>query len=232
MRAAWGTTIATYTDSDDVVIGSTLSRRNFPFDKIEEVNGPTFTTVLVRLRPSRQKSVFDFLLEVQKASAEMIPFEHTDMSRISKLSPSAKAACECKSLLVIQPSPTFASHGKVEEEPFVSFVEVKNSIKYSYGLVIECCLTRDGLVVNVIYDPHVLSEQQVRRILLNFEDVVYHMSQESHTQQLGELRGAVTSDRTQIMAWAESFIASSALLHQAISRQWAIKITSKEAIHA
>lgn len=55
LRAAWATIVATYINTDDVVIGSTLSGRNAPFGGIDRVNGPTFTTVPVRLRPVRSK---------------------------------------------------------------------------------------------------------------------------------------------------------------------------------
>jgi non-ribosomal peptide synthetase component F len=102
LRAAWAVTAATYTSSDVVIIGSTLSGRNAPFPGINRVNGPTFTTVPVRLQPWRDKSVYAFLSEVQRKSAEMIPFEHTGLSKISKLGLCAKLACNFRTLMYTQ----------------------------------------------------------------------------------------------------------------------------------
>ncbi|KAL6701464.1 hypothetical protein J3F84DRAFT_399195 [Trichoderma pleuroticola] len=223
LRAAWAVTAATYSNSDDVVFGSTLSGRNVAFEGIEVVNGPTFTTVPVRLYPSRNKSVFDLLSEAQRESAQMIPFEHTGLAKIAKLSPCAKMACDFKTLLVIQPLD--------EGEPFASFEEFEGQINYSYGLVLECNLASDGIYLHAMYDPKVLDELQMKRVCLKFKDIVQQMGQESPQQKLGELRGAERHDIVEMLSWVQVIPESHGFIHHAIS-DYALNRSSSEAICA
>lgn len=223
LRAAWAVTAATYSNSDDVVFGSTLSGRNVDFEGIELVNGPTFTTVPVRVYPSRNKSVFDLLSEVQKESAQMIPFEHTGLAKIAKMSPYAKMACDFKTLFVIQPLD--------EGEPFASFEEVEGQISYSYGLVLECNLTSDGVYLHAMYDPKVLDELQTKRICLKFKDIVQQMDQGSPQQKLGELHGAERHDIAKMLSWVKVIPESPGFIHHAISDH-ALNLSSSEAICA
>ncbi|QYS96723.1 hypothetical protein H0G86_003962 [Trichoderma simmonsii] len=223
LRAAWAVTAAAYSNSDDVVFGSTLSGRNVDFEGIELVNGPTFTTVPVRLYPSRNKSVFDLLSEVQRESAQMIPFEHTGLAKIARMSPYAKMACDFKTLFVIQPLD--------EGEPFASFEEIEGQISYSYGLVLECNLTSDGVYLHALYDPKVLDELQTKRICLKFKDIVQQMGQESPQQKLGELHGAERHDIVEMLSWAQVIPESHGFIHHAIS-DYALNRSSSEAICA
>jgi amino acid adenylation domain-containing protein len=222
LRAAWAVTAATYSNSDDVVFGSTLSGRNVEFEAIELVNGPTFTTVPIRLYPSRNKSVFDLLSEVQKESAQMIPFEHTGLAKIARMSPCAKIACDFKTLFVIQPLD--------EGEPFASFEEVDGQINYSYGLVLECNLTSDGVYLHALYDPEVLDELQTKRVCLKFKDIFQQMGQESPQQKLGELRGA-ERDVVEMLSWIQVIPESHGFIHHAIG-DYALNLSSSEAICA
>ncbi|KAK4071606.1 uncharacterized protein Triagg1_5844 [Trichoderma aggressivum f. europaeum] len=223
LRAAWAVTAATYSNSDDVVFGSTLSGRNVDFEGIEHVNGPTFTTVPLRLYPSRNKSVFDLLSEVQRESAQMIPFEHTGLAKIARMSPYAKMACGFKTLFVIQPLD--------EGEPFVSFEEVAGQINYSYALVLECNLTSDGVYLHAMYDPKVLDEPQTKRVCLKFKDIVQQMGRESPQQKVGELRGAERHDFVEMLSWVKFIPESHGFIHHAISDH-ALNLSSSEAICA
>lgn len=223
LRAAWAVTAATYSNSDDVVFGSTLSGRNVDFEGIELVNGPTFTTVPVRLYPSRNKSVFDLLSEVQRESAQMIPFEHTGLAKIARMSPYAKMACDFKTLFVIQPLD--------ESEPCASFEEVEGQINYSYPLVLECNLASDGVHLHALYDPKVLDELQTKRVCLKFKDIVQQMGQESPQQKLGELHGAESHDIVEMRNWVQVIPESHGFIHHAIS-DYALNRPSSEAICA
>ncbi|KAL6808070.1 hypothetical protein V8C40DRAFT_259914 [Trichoderma camerunense] len=223
LRAAWAVTAATYANSDDVVFGSTLSGKNVNFEGIELVNGPTFTTVPVRLYPSRNKSVFDMLSEVQRGNASMIPFEHTGLAKISKLNPGAKIACDFQTLFVIQPLD--------EDEPFQSFEELEGYISYSYGLVLEFIITSDSVDLHAMYDPKVLNEPHIKRVCSKFRDIVQQMVQESPHQKLGELRSAERLDVNNMLGWLQVIPVSHGLIYHAISDR-ALDPYSSEAICA
>lgn len=75
LRAAWALLLSTYTRTQDVIFGATLSGRSVPLAGIEEVIGPTLTTVPIRIKFDKTEQTGDFLRRVQDQSAQMIDYE-------------------------------------------------------------------------------------------------------------------------------------------------------------
>ena len=75
LRGAWALLLSTYTRSQDVIFGATLSGRNLSLDGIEEMIGPTLTTVPIRIQLDQTEQATDFLHRVQNQSTDMIDFE-------------------------------------------------------------------------------------------------------------------------------------------------------------
>jgi aryl carrier-like protein len=75
LRAAWALLLSTYTRSQDVIFGTTLSGRNVPLAGIERVVGPTMTTVPIRIQTHRTEQTGEFLRRVQDQSTQMIDYE-------------------------------------------------------------------------------------------------------------------------------------------------------------
>ncbi|OJD40380.1 non-ribosomal peptide synthetase [Diplodia corticola] len=103
LRAAWAILMSQHSLTDDVIVGTTLSGRTLPMPGIDELVGPTITTVPVRIQLLQSQMVESFLKQVQDQATEMIPHEHFGLRRIRRLSPEAEAACGFQSLLILQP---------------------------------------------------------------------------------------------------------------------------------
>ncbi|KAE8852448.1 hypothetical protein PTNB29_10457 [Pyrenophora teres f. teres] len=85
IRAAWALLASSYTSSDDVVFGATVTGRNAPVAGIEAMAGPTIATVPVRVRVQHSHKVSEFLHSVQQQATEMIPYEQTGLHETAKV---------------------------------------------------------------------------------------------------------------------------------------------------
>ncbi|PLB47170.1 acetyl-CoA synthetase-like protein, partial [Aspergillus steynii IBT 23096] len=158
LRAAWAILISHYTQSHDVIFGSTLTGRQAPVPGVELVEGPTIATV-----------------PIQQQSINMIPFEQAGLPRIRRISPETDLACAFQTLLVVQPAPESAKHDAGDwlfrEEGDSLSPSALNSFN-TYAMMLECQLTGDGVSIQISYDAHVVKPVQVERMAAQLEHIL------------------------------------------------------------
>lgn len=193
LRGAWAILASCYSSSDDVVFGATLSGRTAPVPGIQEIIGPTISTMPIRIQVDRNESIASYLRKVQDQATEMIPFEYYGLQNIARLSENAKTAVNFQTLMVIQPA---AGEGQFLGAELLS--QGKTELN-AYALILECQL-RDlsgsthrigsasereddrlntavhddgvGISVQALFDPGVLTFAKVEMILSDFEHIV------------------------------------------------------------
>ena len=106
IRAAWGMVLAHYCDTADVCFGSTVSHRDVPLVGSEMMPGCMMATVPVRIQMSLNKTVSEFLQDVQSQAAEMVPYQQYGLQNIANIA-GLRDACDFTSMLVVQPSKHF-----------------------------------------------------------------------------------------------------------------------------
>nr|BAN91482.1 putative Echinocandin B nonribosomal peptide synthase [Aspergillus spinulosporus] len=172
LRGAWSIVMSQYAGSSDVVFAATVSGRNAPVPQINDIAGPTLTTVPVRVSVDSSLSVNQFLQSIQQQSTDMIPYEQTGLQRIKASLPEAnQSALNLRNLLVIQlaaeaESNTLALPGwEAQPAPFEDFG--------SFGLQIECTPIpgSHAIDVNIQYDEKVISTTAVTRVAEHFVHV-------------------------------------------------------------
>ena len=217
IRAAWAILTARYIDSSDVTFGATLTGRDVPNAGIETTIGPTITTVPVRIRFNQEQMVSDFLRDVQNQAAAMIPFEHTGLQNIRRVSQDTCEACKFPYLIVIHPlikevrDKSSFSHG-------IRFKSIANF--NTYALVMECTLTLNGITITATFDENVIEARQMERILLQFECIIQQLCLENATQQVAEVECMSEKEREEIWEWNGTVPeAVDALMHQMIKEQ-------------
>lgn len=85
VQAAWARTLATYSFSDDVVFGVTMSGRSAPIPDIESTVGLLINTIPVRIRVPTGSTVGEWLREVQATQVELLEHEHTPLTEIQRV---------------------------------------------------------------------------------------------------------------------------------------------------
>jgi amino acid adenylation domain-containing protein/non-ribosomal peptide synthase protein (TIGR01720 family) len=198
VRAAWAIVIARYSESDDVVFGATLTGRNAPVAGIETMIGPAITTVPVRVLMNREQTVWSFLVDIQERATRMIPFEHTGLQNIQRLSSDAHNACNFQNLLVVHPP-----NGAKGENGPLGLQSMVRSGKgfYTYAMVVECGLDTDNIDIRVDYAATAISESQMQQMLNQFEHVIRQLTRDSKDGLLGNVDVCSVQDRNQILAW-------------------------------
>ncbi|CEJ60169.1 hypothetical protein PMG11_08754 [Penicillium brasilianum] len=172
IRLAWAFLSSKYTTSDTVVFGATVTGRNAPVLGINDIVGPTIATVPLKVDLEKNSTIRASLKAMHQQTVEMIPYEHTGLQRIRKLSEVVEAACDFHALLVIQPTPIaqdpMAPQNRVEDED--DFLLTFSN----YPLVVECTLPGPGtgLGVRVAFNDEIVDPEHIDRMLLHLEHVL------------------------------------------------------------
>jgi amino acid adenylation domain-containing protein/non-ribosomal peptide synthase protein (TIGR01720 family) len=205
VRAAWAILLARYTAVDDVTFGMTLSGRDANVRGIEQLVGPTITTVPVRVRVPAVSTVAQYLQKVQGEVTAMIPHQHAGLQHIRKMSPSARAAAQFRTLVVVQPA---LARGKSSSQTRqaassleMTHVPAELPGFHTYALVVEVKLGADQWTLEAQYDEAVISQPQIRRILHQFENIVSQLLVGKETRPLGEVGTVSQFDQDQIGEW-------------------------------
>ncbi|KAA8900647.1 hypothetical protein FN846DRAFT_988776, partial [Sphaerosporella brunnea] len=194
VRTTWAIVLAQHSNSDDVTFGVTLSGRNVPLEGIEEMTGPTLVTVPFRVGICDTCHLSDLLLDVQTRAVEMMPFEHTGIQNIQKMSAFAKNACAFRTLLVVQPE-------EDQEPEFLQHANDLDNMQRSYPITVECQLKRAGMEVHVHFDDNIVSESDVDWILVHLRETLQRLASCSGTETVRELKVSGDEDVQQIHQW-------------------------------
>jgi len=179
LRAAWTLLLAACEGSDDVVFGNTVNGRNIDLAGIEDVVGPTFSTVPVRLAIDRSMTIKQFLSAVQRNAVDVTPYQQTGLHEIQKLSTDCEVACQFNTLLVIQSSQQSSENASPHATLGLRMVDGAEPGGLStFPLTIEFTLPKQGRSVQlcITYDRNLLEQEsidsmsdQIQHILAQFE---------------------------------------------------------------
>lgn len=113
--------------------------------------------------------VEDAIRDAESQETDMIPFGHASLEEIRNFSNEAFAACQFQTLLVVEPS-NLLNPGRAEQDLNSSKdVPIESVIPNTYALVLNMLLCEKGLTMNVSFDPAVVDNLQVQRLIGQFE---------------------------------------------------------------
>jgi amino acid adenylation domain-containing protein len=175
-RAAWALTLATYADSEDVVFAQTLAGRNIALDGIDNMMGPTITTVPVRVSmPKECMTVQELLSTVQDQAVAAMDHEHFGLQNIRDVSVEARTTIDSiTNLFVIQPAED--SQDTVLDLETVPHPEENFD---TFPLVVLCNLEKDNdFTLEAMYDESIIPAEQMTRMLHQYEHFVQELSRD------------------------------------------------------
>jgi amino acid adenylation domain-containing protein/thioester reductase-like protein len=195
VRAAWALFAGCMTNSDNVVFGITTSGRSAPVGGIDEVVGPTITTVPLYVRIIRSQKALEFLSTMQQQTTDMIPFEQFGLHRIAKTCPEAQQACMFQTLLLIQPKEKARAddtYGQWEESYEPEWVN-------TYALVLEVQIGMKR--VKARFDSNVIKPWIVRMLLEGLEFVMKQLDTALPEQIIAEIELVTPRSLERIWDW-------------------------------
>lgn len=165
LRLAWAMVLWRQTLCKDVVFGATVSGRNAEIDGIDQLSGPTLTTVPLRIRLSMDQTIDELLLQVQNQFAEMMNYEQTGLLRIRKVGPEAAEGCNFQNLLVVQPRRQKAASSIFDDITSMPTVSDNINSFVSYPLTLICRPGNKSISFTSSFDSSILPPDDMRSIL-------------------------------------------------------------------
>ncbi|KAH8430823.1 uncharacterized protein LDX57_008487 [Aspergillus melleus] len=228
LQAAWAIVFARYVESTDVAFGVTLSGRYGSLPSIDEIPGPTLSTVPFRAKIDRGKPVGLFLRELQTHLAHMMEFETIGLQNLRKLTAATQRACDFQTLFVVQPSLTPKNDDGLFSMNNLTF---SHETITGYGLTVEAQLDEDGLSeVRAHFDSALIGEKQVERILKQWEHVVNQLYTTSPDRKLREISPVSPEEVRQLSQWNAPIPKAAKVTLHGLIKQRVIENPDKEAL--
>ncbi|KAJ5462685.1 HC-toxin synthetase [Penicillium sp. IBT 31633x] len=225
LRAAWAMTMFQFTCSGDVVFGVTITGRNGDLAGFDQLTGPTFATIPVRAIKDDSKSVEETLSSFQTQMIEAIPFEHCGLQNICSVSEDAAMACRFQTLLIVQTITETQRDQLDKREIFSSPVVVSKSHKNyqsdTYALTIECAPSGVSIKLKAIFDPILIPNITVQRILRLFSHVFREMVRDP-SRSIAKISMICSEDQSQLVSWNSTLLENgqmSSSVHELFQRQ-------------
>ncbi|KAF1914536.1 putative nonribosomal peptide synthase [Ampelomyces quisqualis] len=194
-RATWALLLSEYEGSNDITFGNSLHGRNSLPHHLQDVVGPTVTTLPIRIRIDRAQTILGFLDDLQEQFSAMIPYEQFGLSRILAMNQEIKNAASIRTLLIVQVSSTTPLR-----EEGLRLEEIERSL-HEYPLVLT--LVPEGSRTEIIatFDSAVILPYQIRRILQQFEQTFYQICSVPPDTKVGDLDLASEADKSILFRW-------------------------------
>jgi amino acid adenylation domain-containing protein len=196
LRGALAIVLGQYTNSQDVIFGATVSGRNAPVQGIDSIIGPTIATVPVRIKVPSSSTVQEYLHQIQRQSTEMIAYEQSGLHRIARLDENCRTGCSFQTLLAVQPEDNSSTEDTIgswrtalDQEGFVT-----------YAIALECMLGTDNVRVKANFDSSIVSEWQVKQLILQLGIVVEQLTTKND-KTVQSLNTLSAEDEAQIWSW-------------------------------
>ncbi|KAL4757180.1 uncharacterized protein BDW70DRAFT_163771 [Aspergillus foveolatus] len=197
VRAAWAIVLSMHTESSDVCFGETLMGRNVDLVGATKIAGPLLTTVPTRVAVDSSIKINEFLDQVQRYAASVIPHQHAGLQQIRKLNEDTAAACEFQTLLVIQ-----SAEPQLNASIWAPQSTETNHEFFTYPLTIECRLA-DSVEITSYFDDRVIAPSRVQRLLGQFTVVLNQLAATTTSDNglLSDLEVVCAEDKKDLSTW-------------------------------
>ncbi|KJK76130.1 hypothetical protein H634G_08536 [Metarhizium anisopliae BRIP 53293] len=207
IELAWAVTLGAYVGSN-VAYGVALSGRQTGSDMnvnlhgadlpgLETVMGPTAVVVPVQARWSSASTIREMLKDMRASLRQLqtSPALQYGLANIRASSEAARAASEFQAVLSIHPPlPALCDTGELI---FERNDEPANPFAFSF----HCMFIGPGVSIKVLYDPAILGEPQMNRILNQFKHTLAALLEADLDSPLGSVPLLNRHDRSEILAW-------------------------------
>ncbi|KAI1168654.1 putative aminoadipate-semialdehyde dehydrogenase [Nemania serpens] len=202
IEAAWAMTAATYMASDNVAYGYVLSGRSPILNGLESTLGPTVVEAPVQVNLQRNMTV-DMLVKdsaTRLRQLQMHPASQYGNAAIGAINESARIATGFQTLLNIIPAIP-----KNTEETGMKSAITSGGLKWRGGrpfaLVLICKIQDDEILLEPRADLNILCDDQLHRILSQFEHLLQLLMEVPLHTKICELPLLNNHDRLEILSW-------------------------------
>ncbi|KAI3319786.1 putative aminoadipate-semialdehyde dehydrogenase [Xylariaceae sp. AK1471] len=195
IEAAWALTASTYTSSESVAFGLVLSGRTSASAAAETTLGPTIAVLPVQVNLKHDATVEGILKESAAARRQLQthPALQFGLTRIRTVNEAARIASGFQTLLNIRPR--WYDPKETSEVTFDCMDEPHGA----FALALSCDLEDTSISIRAVFDPVVLRERQISRVLNQFEHYLQSLIGVSRQTKLSQIPRLNTHDFSEII---------------------------------
>lgn len=181
--SVWGFLLSRYNNTEDVVLGITVSGRTSEIQHMEEMVGLFINTVPLKLKVDAEYTWNEYVTQVAKQLNELMEYEHSSLSNIQHWSGFSNQNKLFDSVVVVENYPI--DKERMNQSNGLQIVSATVTEQTNYPMAFGVMLAED-MKLNFIYDSALLYEEYVQNaashILKILENVV-----ESEDCKIGEV---------------------------------------------
>lgn len=200
IEAAWALTVWNYTGETALSYGMVLSGRAPMAGGLENTLGPTLETIPVSVVLQPDGSVQHFLKERarERRQVQSNPAMRHGLNAIRSINEQARQACRFQTLLNVMP---WGENGVSSDE---ITLEAREGADGPFALCLNMYLAERGrIVIDVSSDPGIIEEQQIRRVMNQFEHNLASLTRASPESSLSHLSWLNPNDHAELSGWNE-----------------------------
>ncbi|KAI8922593.1 hypothetical protein DFJ77DRAFT_506369 [Powellomyces hirtus] len=187
---AWGKLLSYYLGENDVVFGHVVSGRTVPVPGIQDILGPCFNTIPCRVELGAQTTNHELLQQVQRATVDVLPYQHSSMRDIHKWAGFSDGRALFDTLFVYQRA---IEHTSRDTNLWRA---VGSEAPVDYPVSVEMVAGEsDDLILRVAFRNNVMLEQQAMLLLKQLDAILADLVQQPDGD-LNRLPGTLKEDPT------------------------------------
>ena len=174
LYSAWGLLLQRYTDSYDVVFGTTVSGRNAKIKDVENIVGLFINTIPLRVQRDIDTAVSDLLHQVHHSLQVREEYENTPLPDIKKASQVPGQESIFDTILVIENYPldnvlTTNKGGHFSIDSYWMFYLTNYDLTAAIG-------TFDDIEIAFTYRENVFPEASIKRLMVHYEAILQEVA--------------------------------------------------------
>ncbi|MGF9909648.1 non-ribosomal peptide synthase/polyketide synthase [Brevibacillus porteri] len=218
VQGAWALILSRYGATDDVVFGATVSGRPADLPTVEGMVGLFINTLPIRVWIDANKSVRDWLREIQDHQVELRQFEYTPLVDIQGWSEIARNAALFESIFVFENYPIGEAVKDEHNQLQLSDVETMEQTNYPITVV---CGPGKEFILKIKYDQSRFASENIERVLHQMSSLLESMMAKPE-QCLAEVSMISESELQQVLVeWNDTSVdyPTQLCIHQAFEKQ-------------
>ena len=200
IEVALALTLASYTKADSVAFGYAMSGRHCAHGMLQSTMGPTSAPFPVQVNLKPMSTLRDLLKERTRERHEVTksPSLQYGLQRIRAVSEASRAASEFNTILDVR--------SLVEDPSYTEVLRPDGEYKPhgTHCLALACLFEKDSVSVEALFDRAITCDEQINRILQQFEHVLRTIMQLSLDTEMDQIKMVSDHDREAMVEWNKS----------------------------
>ncbi|MDC0773378.1 amino acid adenylation domain-containing protein [Streptomyces sp. HD] len=200
LQGVWALLLSTYSGSEDVLYGSTVSGRPADLPSVESMVGLFINTLPVRTAVPADASVLGWLRTLQDEHVELRQYEYSSLADIQRWSGVVANEKLFRSILIFENYPKLLSGADLPDgltRRRLGYVE-----RTGYPLVLGAAYSADMLHLHLVHDRSLIDDATAQRMAGQLPRLLDGIISAGQQDTVGSLDVLTPDDRAQLAAWS------------------------------